>query len=59
MNTTTKIQKSQPDKTSTLLNPHSKDFDFELWAKEVRQQMLTVLQERFISSQDKTPKASE
>ena len=37
MTITTEIKKSQPDKILTSLNPHSEDFDFELWAREVRQ----------------------
>ena len=54
MTITTGIKKSQSDKILTSLNPHSEDFNFELWAKEVRQQMLTVLQQRLSSNQRKT-----
>ena len=50
----TEIKKSQLDKIVTSLNPHSKDFDFELWAREVRQQMLKVLQQRLSSNQKQT-----
>jgi hypothetical protein len=51
MTTTTEIKKSQPDKILTSLNPNSDRFNFELWAREVRQQMLTALQKRLSSSQ--------
>ncbi|VEP17121.1 hypothetical protein H1P_5500003 [Hyella patelloides LEGE 07179] len=40
----------QSDKILTSLDPKSDDFNFELWAKEVRQQMLNALQERASSS---------
>ena len=41
---------SQPDKILTSLDPKSDNFNFELCAKEVRQQMLIALQERASSS---------
>ncbi len=50
MKSNTGINQSQPDKILTSLNPRSKGFNFELWAREVRQQMLTVLQQRLSSS---------
>ncbi len=52
--TTTETKKSQLNKILTSLDPQSKDFNFELWAREVRQQMLTVLQQRFSSGDRKT-----
>ncbi len=54
MTITTENQKSQPDKISLVLNPHSEDFNFELWAREVRQQMLTALRQSLTSSKAKT-----
>lgn len=54
MTTTTEIKNSQPDKMLTYLNPHSNDFNFDLWAREVRQQMLIALQQRLSSYQGKT-----
>ncbi|MDJ0589934.1 MAG: hypothetical protein QNJ72_08045 [Pleurocapsa sp. MO_226.B13] len=53
MTSKTKIQKSQPDKILTSLNPNSEHFNFDIWAREVRQQMRTVLQQRLKSSQEK------
>jgi|GEM_PF-5055326 len=47
----TATAKCQSDKTSTLLNPMSELFDFELWAKEVGQQMQAALQSRSSQSQ--------
>ncbi|MDJ0680555.1 MAG: hypothetical protein QNJ18_11905 [Xenococcaceae cyanobacterium MO_167.B52] len=32
------------DKILTSLNPYSNNFDFELWSRAVRQQMLDALQ---------------
>lgn len=40
----------QSDKILTSLDPKSDNFNFELWAKKVRQQMLTALQEQASSS---------
>lgn len=54
MTTTTEIKKSQPNKILTSLDPQSKDFNFELWAREVRQQMLTILEQRYSSGGRKT-----
>ena len=54
MTMTTEIKNSQPDRILTSLNPQSEDFNFQLWAREVRQQMLTVLQQRLSSRQAKT-----
>ena len=35
---------TQPDKSINLLDPQSHHFNFELWAKEVRQQMLAAFE---------------
>ena len=56
MTTTTEIKKSQPNKILTSLDPQSKNFHFELWSREVRQQMLTVLEQRLSSRQRETSK---
>lgn len=56
MTTTTETKKSQLNKILTSLDPQSQDFNFELWAREVRQQMLTVLEQRFSSGDRKTSK---
>ena len=42
MNAQTKSEISPPDRISTSLNPKSDYFNFELWAREVRRQMLTA-----------------
>ncbi len=57
MTTIVKIEKSRSDrgdKIATSLDPHSKDFNFELWAREVRLQMLTVVRQSLNSCQAKT-----
>ncbi len=46
MNYTTKIQKDLTEQIVISLNPKSTHFNFEFWAKEVRHQMLTALQQR-------------
>ena len=45
-------QKDYSDKSKILtsLNPYSDNFNFELWSREVRQQMLDALQKRLSSS---------
>ena len=50
MTTKTKSKKDYSDKILTSLNPNSDNFNFELWSREVRQQMLDVLQKRLSSS---------
>ena len=52
MNDKTEIKKSQPDKISSSLNPRSEHFDFELWARKVRQQMMAALEEKSRSSEE-------
>ena len=56
MTTTIETKKSQLNKILTSLDPQSKDFNFELWAREVRQQMLTILQQRLNSGNRETSK---
>ncbi len=41
------------DKILTSLNPQSENFNFELWAREVGQQMKTALYKRLSSSHTK------
>jgi hypothetical protein len=36
-----------------LVNPHSNEFNFDVWAKQVRDRMLSVLQKRLESNSNK------
>lgn len=45
MSTKTKVQIAQSDKSLNSFDPKSNHFNFELWAKEVHQQMLTALEQ--------------
>ncbi|MGK7894668.1 MAG: hypothetical protein AB4372_13840 [Xenococcus sp. (in: cyanobacteria)] len=51
MTSKNKSQKDYSAQMLTSLNPYSDNFDFELWSREVRQQMLDVLQKRLVKSQ--------
>ncbi len=53
MTTKNKSEQDYSDKISSLLNPCSDNFNFELWSTKVRQQMLDVLEKRLVSSKTK------
>ncbi len=38
----------------TSINPNHENFNFDIWAKMVRQQMLTVIQDNLSSKKSKT-----
>lgn len=56
MMTTTQTKQSHSVQKLTSFNPNSEHFNFELWSKEVRQQMLIALQKRLIANRTKTSK---
>ena len=50
MTNKTEIKKSQSNKILTSLDPQSENFNFELWAREVGQQMKAALYNHLSSS---------